>query len=454
MTDRVRETVDRIAVDSSKASIGMYVSMLDRPWLETPFVFQGFEIRDRVEIELLQSYCSVIYVDIHRSSLSPVEVRALMSTQPARTVSAGARQHKSRKSGKWMRLFSNLLRRLGVARWTKREVRLEEDGYAIQTTVRAEAHDAFAAYKTVSLQYQKILGQVANHGALPLGALKKAARPLIESVLRNPDAMAWTIFSRRQSGRSLSRAIATSVWCLMFGRHLGFDREGLEELAIGGLLLDIGNVRLPAELVASQEELTHDQWSLLSRHVEFGLEILRTSNGISENVREMVACHHERADGSGYPNGLLGNRIPVYGRIAAIADCYDAMTTENAYSPAYSAFDVARTLNDMRGTQFAAEVVEQFLCTVGMFPTASVVEMNDGTVGLVLEQNRENSLRPKVMLLLDKDHVALQKPKIVEMRDLPLDATHRNALWIVRGHEHGAFGINPMDYFNPAARQG
>jgi hypothetical protein len=124
------------------------------------------------------------------------------------------------------------------------------------------------------------------------------------------------------------------------------------------------------------------------------------------------------------------------------------MTTTNAYSPAYGAFDVARSLHDMRGKQFAAEVVEQFLCTVGMFPTASVVELNNGMIGLVLEQNRDNALRPKVMVLLNKDHSRLSKPKIMEMRDLPLDATHAKAIWITQGHEHGAFGIDPKDFFN------
>ena len=454
MSDRLSETIDRIAVDSGKASIGMYVSMLDRPWLETPFVFQGFEIKDRHEIELLQSYCSVIYVDIHRSSLSPILIQTLVSTQPRRKSAGKTGRRRAREPGRWLRLLGKLLRRLGLSRQAKRESRLEADGYPIQSTVRGEAHDAFAAYKTVSLKYREVLDYAGKHGELPAGVLKKAVQALIDSVLRNPDAMAWTIFSRRQSGQNLSRAVATSVWCLMFGRHLGFDRQALEELAIGGLLLDIGNVRIPTELVNSEGEISHEQFSLLSQHVEFGSEILRRSKGISENVRDMVACHHERADGSGYPGGLQANRIPVYGRIAAIADCYDAMTTENAYSPAYSAFDVARTLNDMRGKQFAAEVVAQFLCTMGMFPTASVVELNDGTIGLVLEQNRENSLRPKVMVLLDKDHVALQKPNILEMRDLPLDVTHAKALWIARGHEHGAFGINPMDYFNPLARQG
>jgi hypothetical protein len=165
----------------------------------------------------------------------------------------------------------------------------------------------------------------------------------------------------------------------------------------------------------------------------------------------MVAKHHERADGSGYPAGLSGSAITPFARIAAIADAFDAMTTANAYSPAYAAFDVARMLNEMRGQQFDAEVVDQFLRAIGMFPTASVVELSDGTIGLVVEQNRTNALRPKVMLVLDRNHQPLEERKIVELRDLPPDATHANAVWIARGHPHGAFGIDPMHYFQPTS---
>jgi hypothetical protein len=162
----------------------------------------------------------------------------------------------------------------------------------------------------------------------------------------------------------------------------------------------------------------------------------------------MVSCHHERFDGSGYPRGLYGNQIPPFGRIAGIADCYDAMTSETPYSKPMAAYDAARALNDMRGKDFAAEVVEQFIATMGMFPVASLVELNDGSVAVVLEQNPSNVLRPKVLVLLDENRAPLPQPKLLEMRELPLDATHSNAKWIIGGHEHGAFGIDPANIFS------
>lgn len=441
----------RIAVEATKVSIGMYIAMLDRPWLETPFVFQGFEIKDRLEIELVQSYCSVVYVDIDRGHLSPAEIRALVLAQSGRQQPTRSGQSARRKSNKWLRRLRNLLMRWKIFRRPAGEPHLESDGYPIQTTLRGEAEAAFAAYKRISLTYQEMIARVEKTGRMDIGALKKAVQPVIDSVLRNPNAMAWTIFSRRRSGLNYKRAVGTSVWCLMFGRHLGFDRQGLEDLTIGGLLLDVGNVRIPAEIVAAEGEITPQQFEILSQHVEFGLAILEKSGELSQNIIDMVQFHHERADGSGYPAHLQRNQIPVYGRIAAIADSYDAMTTENAYSRAYAAYDVARALNEMRGNQFATEVVEQFLRTLGVFPTASVVELSNGSIGVVLEQNRDNALRPKVMVLLDKMHKPLDKPKILEMSDLPLDVTHAKAVWVVQGHEHGAFGIDPMDYFNPSA---
>lgn len=430
----------------------MYVAMLDRPWLETPFIFQGFEIRDEAEIEMLRSCCSTIYVDVDRSSLTAAQVRTLVSDDRRRRPVAKSATRQRRAAGKWWRKLQNRLRDMGVASARQGESRLEADGYPVTSTVRGESRYAQAAYKGICAAYDWTFDRARRKGAVKAAPLRRAITPVIDSVLRNPDALAWIVFSRKKHREGYSRAVGTSVWCLLFGRHLGFERAALEELAIGGLLLDIGYARLPKAVFDNKRVLSDAEYALLARHVEFGLDILGKSQGFGQGVRDMIASHHERADGSGYPRRLRGNRIPAFGRIAGIADSYDAMTTDNAYSPAYAAFDVARSLNDMRGKEFAAEVVEQFLRTVGMFPTGSIVELSNGTIGLVLEQNRDNALRPKVLVLLDESRLPLAKPKVLEMRDLPLDATHAKAVWVAQGHEHGAFGIDPIDYFNASSK--
>jgi len=145
----------------------------------------------------------------------------------------------------------------------------------------------------------------------------------------------------------------------------------------------------------------------------------------------------------GSAHRLSGSNLPPLGRIAGIVDCYDAMTTKTSYSPALAAYDAARELNEMRDQQFHGEVVEQFLHTIGMFPTGSIVELSNGSAGLVLEQNRNNPLQPKVLILMDAKGKELKKPRILNAKEW-----HGRGIWIAKGHEHGAFGIDPMDYFN------
>jgi HD-GYP domain-containing protein (c-di-GMP phosphodiesterase class II) len=435
-----------IAVSAKRLGKGMYVTELDRPWLETPFVFQGFQISNRTEIDILQSCCRYVYVDREKSDLSAEQVRAL--EQAGSDVGVDARKPSGDlQAGNWQRRFRDLLLRFDLARWLGTDPRDASGRYRISSTVRREAGKARMAYERMASFHARLLDAVKKHGRVSIDATRQAVAPAIDSILRNPNAMAWVAFSRKSAPTEHDRAVATSVWCTMFGRQLAFDRQRIEDLAMGGLLLDIGYAALPDGITDSAGRLTLDQRILQETHVEEGVKILQASDGVHQDVLDMVRCHQERADGSGYPAGMTGHETPSFGRIAGIADCYDAMTTEKAYSSASAGYDAARALNDMRGKDFQAEVVEQFLRTVGMFPTGSIVELNDGGIGVVLEQNPENALRPKIMLVLDSDKKPLKTPKVRELRDLPMDATSRKATWIVNGLGHGAFGIEPRTFF-------
>jgi len=434
-------SLTRVAVDTKNLREGMYVAALDRPWLETPFVFQGFEIKDRSEIEQLQSCCSYVYVDIDRGKLTEAEIRSLLSTGSETSLPVRSRINRDTpKKG----LVARLRERL--ASGGKNESP-DPTPYEITSTVRREAPRAKEAYEHTLSRYQSIVERARGVGEVNFDKASRAVTPVVESILRNPDAMAWTIFSRKRGARDYSRAVATCVWSVMFGRHLGFGRPELQDLAIGGLLLDIGNVGVPDEIINAEGSITIVEFEYVSRHVQIGADILAKSGRFSDNVLDMVRYHHERADGSGYPKKKVGQHIPVFGRIAGIADCYDAMTTKTSYSPAVAAYDSARELNDMRGKEFQAEVVGQFLRMIGMFPTGSVVELSDGIVGVVLEQNQVNPLRPKVMMLKDGNGDPFDQPKILDMQKLPDGDRGSEAVSIAKGHEHGAFGIDPLNYF-------
>ena len=436
----------RIVIDTKHLANGMYVVELDRPWLETPFVFQGFEISDKAEIDILRKYCKRVCIDTDRGSLKPSQIKALRDLQlpgQTRALKSGQKEARPGRIRHWLR---DLLLRYDIT-WFGGLGQDGPESYPIVSTVRREAVRAVAAFDAACAFHASMLETVRESSRVDMNAVRRAVRPVIDSILRNPNAMAWVIFSRKLTPAEYNRAVATAVWCVMFGRHLSFDRPRLEELAVGGLLLDIGNLGLPPGLAAVKGDLAPDELELQKKHVEIGVEILRASQDVPENVVDMVRCHQERADGSGYPASLKANVTPSFGRIAAIADCYDAMTSAKGYSKVSGGYDAARALNDMRGREFQPEVVEQFLHTVGMFPTGSIVELNDGRAGVVLEQNPHNALRPKVLLLRDSSQKPLPRPEVKQLRDLPADATSRRALWIVNGHPHGAFGIDPRKIF-------
>jgi HD-GYP domain-containing protein (c-di-GMP phosphodiesterase class II) len=442
-------SIKQVPIDVEKVCEGMYVSRLDRPWLETPFIFQGFEVREQAEIDLLQQCCSVVYIDVEKGKLTDDQVRRLIQLQrkPGKAPPQPLRR-KAKEPGKLLRWLQKLLMRLGLYRQAATLASSGQEGYRIQTTVRAEADAARDAYQVLAKHHKQLMDSAIVKPAVAIEELRETVQPAIDSVLRNPNALAWTVFSRKRSSENYNRSVGTTIWCLMFGRHLNFDREMLEGLAMGGMLLDVGNAMIPKSIAATAGPISDEHRKMLRQHAEFGAQILASSQGVPQTVADMVLCHHERFDGSGYPRGLYGNQIPPFARIAGIADSYDAMTSATPYSKPMAAYDAARALNEMRGKQFAAEVVEQFIATMGMFPVASLVELNDGSVGVVLEQNPGNVLRPKVLLLLDENRAPLPQRRVLEMRDLPLDATHSGARWIVSGHEHGAFGIDPADIFS------
>ena len=425
----------------------MFVAQLDRPWLETPFLFQGFEIRDEKDLKQLQHYCRHVYVDATRGSLSKDEVlrareRAERYSQsldtPATRLAHAAAPSLHR------RLFAAIAR---LDRSGRLANFLHTRHYRNLVSTRAEAPRAALAYENAVAALTETLEQHQQGRQLDVTGLTQAVGPLIDSLLRNQDAMAWLVGIRKRDIHAAQRSIGSAVWAVILGRHLGFERGGLETLALGGMLLDLGNARLPGEIMAKEGPLDDVERIIVRKHVKAGLDLVRKVPGLNADVLAMIQHHHERHDGTGYPKGLQGADIPVFGRIAGLVDCFDAMTTKRPYAPARSAYDAVRELNSVSGTAFQRELVEQFVQAVGMFPTGSLVELNTGEVALVLEQNRTWRLRPRLLLLLNAAKTRVAAMATLDLKSRPQSPDQAGACWIIRGLEPGAYGVDPKDYF-------
>ncbi len=393
---------------------GMYVSRLDRPWREADVLFQGFYVNTLAEIEELQNQFRYVYVDAKRSSF-PESISIAGNDDSA--------------FGKDLNNICDHPKRDNVY---KDIVPVEEE-LAVAQAVRT------LATETVS----EILQHLRVGKSLKLAIISNVVSDIMESILRNPDAFSWLTRLKEKDTYTYSHAVDSCALAVTFGRHLGLPRESLVCLGTGALLFDVGKQMLPEGLLNKPGRLTPDEYQIMKKHVIYGVEIVTGIKGSTMEMIDMVRAHHERFDGSGYPNGTRGADIPLFGRIAGILDCYDAITSDRSYQRAISPHQALRVLYDVKNKAFQQELIEQFIQCLGVYPTGSVVEMLSGEVGIVVAQNRVRRLRPKVMLILDSNKVALQN---FETIDLDHEKSGKS-LEIAKVLDTGSYGIDPKEYY-------
>ena len=368
---------------------GMYVSNLDRPWLDTPFLLQGFFIKTDDEIMLLKKYCEHIYIDTEKG------------------VDADQYIHDAKKLKTNERLEQCLVD----------NTRLVE--YVDTKSSTEEMPVARLAIDSASSRIVSVMESVKSGKGVKLEDVKGIVEPILESIIRNPDALMWLTRMRHKDSYTYSHSLDNCALAIAFGRHMGLPKSDLDILAMGLLLMDIGKMNVPAEILNKTEPLNEDEFRRVRSHVGHSVEILEKSECISIDIINIALTHHERFDGSGYPNGLVGAQTPVYGRIAAIIDCYDAMTSQRPYGKPVSPYTALQEIYNWRNKYFQEELVEQFLQCLGVFPTGSLVEMHSGEVGIVMAQNKTRRMSPKVMLLLDKNKQAYDEYQIIDLINQP-----------------------------------
>jgi putative nucleotidyltransferase with HDIG domain len=437
---------------------GMFIAELDRPWIETPLPFQSFFIRDLAEIQWIRENCAFVVVDSESSDRSLVfdyhaaetkraEPKGSKLLREVQVQRISPRAWATRAEGVAFRVpqkgrFGAMLKRIfQPARQTIPE-RLT-DHQLIKTKV-AQANEA---YQSAKLVLHHVLDELRTGGQLDVAAVERVVGPVIDSVLQSTDAMACVVRMKDTDSYIYNHSLATSIWAVVFGKALGFDKPNLEILGMGGMLLDIGKTRIPRGLLEKSGALTPEERAEIRRHVQHGIDILNEAGNINPKVIEMVRSHHERHDGSGYPAGLAGQAIPLLGRIAGLVDTYDAMTSIRPMGPARSTFHAMQSLLDQSDVLFQGELVERFIQVVGIFPTASLVELNGGDVAIVVEQNPFRRLRPKVMMILDAEKKLRSEFPVLDLEEVPADANEEGSRWIVQGLEPGSFGIDPREYY-------
>ncbi len=414
-------TIKEVKTSIKGLEIGMFVSRLDRPWIETPYLMEGMMIESAEDIQKLSKYSSYVYVDIEQG-LSPKTRYWAVGNEDEMSLSRDAVPDRGEH--------------------TENEYsRYRQCVYETTTELQQELKTSSIIFDEVSERTRTVFEDLKKGKKLDLVSLKRGIKATVDSIIRNPSAFMLLVQLRKSDDYSYSHALGTSVWCAQFGRHLGLKAGDINALALGGMLLDVGKIDLPESVSKKISQFTPEDMEIYKRHVTLGVKLLAKSANIHRSILQMVATHHERADGSGYQLGIRNDKIPLFGRIAGIVDSYDAMTTQKAHrEKTLNPHEAITELYNLRGKLFQAELVEQFIQTVGLYPTGSLVELNTGEVGVVTEINDLKRLYPIVVLLLDNNKQPYDDFQTVDLSQV-------SGMKVARGLEPGAYGIKTDELF-------
>jgi len=463
-----------VKIELSGLKIGMYVSRLDRPWIDTPFLLEGLLVETIEDITDLKKACEYVYVDLMRGSAphptfiltgndfllntqeisnnpfakkKGVQTRRIIKKNQQKKTPAKEQPIESVKSRQVHKKNQQLST---INSYEENISGRSKHHYSVKKSFNDELKTASKLYEKLGTKLKAVEMDVKKGNQLNIDILMTDIEGLTDSVLRNPSAMSWVAHIRSLKESTGSRALNSSIWCCTFGRCLGLKKSAIETLTLGGLLLDIGKNKLSPKFLKLPRSLTAAEFRVMKMHVNFGVEIIKEASRKSLNnnqyndLIEMVADHHERADASGYPEGLKNQDISFFGRIAGIVDSFDAMTgiRSNQGVESMSPNNAVNELYNLRGSKFQLELVQQFVHTVGIYPTGSLVEMKTGEVGVVIAVNPSNRLRPRLRIILDKNKQSLKAHQEIDLGEL------KNNIAISQGLAHGAFGIDMAALFN------
>lgn len=373
--------------------LGMFVSDLDRPWHQTPFPIQGFFIRSQDDIRALTSHCKWVSVDVAEGHHVDVNAKG------GRSAFGRPRSANDRK---------------------RQEVRLppmnirEPVQHPRLSSLQKELKVSRKLMLDIETSLHRVFQSVQENRLPDLKEVFRITRGMVSSVLRNPDALLWLSRTREHDDYTYQYALNTAVWALICGRELGLREGPLNHLGMGCLLSQVGKLKLPKALMENERRLDSDQLALYRSYVENGVHSLEES-GLSRPALSVVQNHRERHNGSGFPRGLHGDRIPLLGKIAGLAEYFESLVGPRKHSEAMTPSRAISLLYELRNIEFQEDLVEKFISAVGVYPTGSLVELSDGVRGVVVSHSPERRLWPKVMVMTDQFHNALKTAKVIDL---------------------------------------
>ncbi|HMF51080.1 MAG TPA: HD-GYP domain-containing protein [Candidatus Saccharimonadales bacterium] len=262
---------------------------------------------------------------------------------------------------------------------------------------------------------QRLMGDVKLGKQIEMHQVEKIVEQMTESVLNNKDALISLLRIKTADEYTYTHSLAVSALCISFARQLDFDADQIRQIGVGGLLHDIGKMKVPGEILNKPGPLTEKEFEIMKTHVKEGDRILNESTNLDAACICVTAHHHERLDGTGYPEGLKGDGISLFGQVAAIVDIYDALSSERCYKVAMSPHAALRKIFEWSQGYLNRNLVEKFIAHVGIYPIGTLVRLKSGYIGVVIDHGEKGSLTPVVRAVCDAVQRRPIKPFVIDL---------------------------------------
>lgn len=372
-----------------KLKIGMFVEELDRPWLDTPFLFHRKKLKKQIDIDkLIENGIKQVTINTDKG-LDVEEETVLEQSERAHLIDTERSKN----------ILSSELTEADPIEIVDELSRAHEIRTNMSKLVKDMFHDVRMGK---SLELKEVRAQVAE---------------TVDSVFRNRDALLCLVNLKDYDNYTFIHSVNVCILAVSFGRHLSLTRDKIENLGLGALLHDIGKTQIPESILNKPGRFTREEYDIMKRHVNFGVEILSKYGNIPEEAMLVAYEHHERYNGSGYPRKLYGDKISLMGQIGGISDVYDATTYDRVYQKGASCHSVVKSLYEWGDKLFNRTMVERFIRCIGIYPFGSFVELNTGHCGIVVSVNHQMLLRPKILVVLDEKKRP-QKPELMDMAEI------------------------------------
>lgn len=376
------DSIKKIPVDQLRP--GMYVHDVNCPWLDHPFVSNSFAINGEERVREIKALgIHELYIDTERG--------ADVAHAPT---AAEVRQQID-------------MRMADIAR------EQPEDVHAV--SLAAEIDRAKRLHGDASRIVRELARDVRLGKQIELEQVEPLVERMVDSIFRNQDALLPLARLKDHDNYTFQHSVSVCALLVAFGRGLKLDRPLIKELGIGGLLHDVGKAKVPDAILNKPAKLTEAEFTRMKSHVVQSMLILQHTPGISQIALDVAGQHHERYDGSGYPNHLAGEQISLYGRMAAIVDVYDAITSDRVYHKGMPPTAALGRLLEWSHHHFDPALVKAYVKSLGIYPTGALVRMESGRLGVVMEQNSENMMKPRVKIIFHSVHQRYLKPEIIDL---------------------------------------